>query len=31
MMALNAILPDAIEGFKANIEGRKPEFPEELG
>jgi enoyl-CoA hydratase/carnithine racemase len=31
MMALNAILPDAIEGFKANIEGRDPEFPEELG
>ncbi len=31
MMALSAILPDAIEGFKAHIEGRKPEFPEELG
>jgi len=31
MMALNAILPDAIEGFKANIEGRDPEFPEEIG
>ncbi len=31
MMALNAVLPDAIEGFKANIEGREPKFPEELG
>ncbi len=31
MMALNAILPDAIEGFSANIEGREPKFPEELG
>jgi len=30
MMALNAVMPDAIAGFKANIAGQKPVFPEDL-
>jgi enoyl-CoA hydratase/carnithine racemase len=29
MMAINALLPDALEGFSAGIEGRPPNFPEE--
>ena len=28
MMAINALLPDAIEGFSASIEKRDPKFPE---
>jgi len=28
MMALNALLPDAVEGFSASIERRQPSFPE---
>jgi enoyl-CoA hydratase/carnithine racemase len=28
MMTVNALLPDAIEGFTASIEGRVPNFPE---
>ncbi len=30
VMALNAIMPDAIAGFKANMAGEKPVFPEDL-
>jgi enoyl-CoA hydratase/carnithine racemase len=29
MMAINALLPDAVEGFTAGIEKREPNFPEE--
>ncbi len=29
MMAIGALLPDAVEGFTASIEKRTPEFPEE--
>ncbi len=28
MMAINALLPDALEGFSASIERREPNFPE---
>lgn len=30
MMALNAVMPDAVSGFRANIAGQKPVFPEDL-
>ncbi|MEW6440229.1 MAG: enoyl-CoA hydratase-related protein [bacterium] len=30
MMAVNALMPDAISGFRANMAGEKPVFPEDV-
>ncbi len=30
VMTMNAVMPDAIAGFKENIAGEKPVFPEDL-